>query len=138
MNWKKMKSVNKIMVCAFLMVLSAASCNTDELQELNINPQALNTIDVNYMFSAAQLGAASGGSVGNNDSRYIDWRVNIGVAAHVIQQIGSDGSIRSGDFYQENAEADNAAWDFIYQDNLKNLSEVFRQTGPGGYAEGKN
>lgn len=120
------------------MLSSAVSCDTEELHDLNINPQAVNEVDLNFIFTAAQLGAASGGSVGNSDNRYIDWRVNIGVAAHVIQQLGSDGSIRSGDFYTENSEADNAPWEFIYEDNLKNLAEILRQTDEGGFAEGKN
>ena len=37
----------------------------------------------------------------------------------------------------ENAETNAAPCDFIYRD-LRNLGEVIRQTGPGGYAEGKS
>jgi hypothetical protein len=110
-------------------------CDTEELHNLNINPQAVNEIDLNFMFTAAQLGSASGGSAGDN--RYIDWRTNIGMTAYLIQHLANaGGGIAPGDKYTENFESNNAPFEFFYGDALKNLSEVLRQTGPGGYDEG--
>src|SRR4051794_20495692 len=74
-----MKFLQKILSCISITSLLCSGCNKDELKDLNINPQALNTIDVNFLFSSAQLGAASGGSRG--DDRYIDWRTNIGITS---------------------------------------------------------
>ena len=103
------------------------SCNTEELNDLNINPQAVNEIDLNFMFTAAQLGSASGGSAGDN--RYLDWRTNIGMTAYLIQHLANaGGGIAPGDKYTENFESNNAPFEFFYGDALKNISEVIKQT----------
>jgi hypothetical protein len=114
-----------------------AGCDTDELHEMNVNPQALITVPLQYLFTAAELGSASGGSAGDN--RYIDWRTNIGFAGYAIQQLSTaGGGISPGDKYFENAESYAAPWEFIYGDQLKNLAEIIKQTGPGGFDEGRN
>lgn len=124
----------------FSIAIGAAlfsGCNKKEFQDLNINPQALNTIDLNFLFTSAQLGAASGGSAGDN--RYIDWRTNIGMASTAMQQLASTGGISNvGDKYQDNSETSSAPFEFIYGDQLKDIGEILRQSGPGGFAEGKN
>ena len=113
-----------------------AACDTDELHNRNINPQALNTVPMEYLFTTAQLGSASGGSAGDN--RYIDWRTNIGFAGYAIQQLATaTGGISPGDKYTDNVESYNAPWEFIYGDQLKNLAEILRQTGPEGFDQGK-
>jgi len=119
------------------MAVPFAGCDTDVLHELNINPQALNEVNMNFLFSAAQLGAASGGSEGDN--RYIDWRTNIGYCAYWMQHLANAGTggLGAGDKYFENVESDNAPWEFIYGGQLKNLNEVLKQTGEGGFEEGK-
>lgn len=131
-----MKILNKFFYGALVLVIPVTSCDTENLQELNINPQAVNQIDLNYLFSAAELGSASNGSSGDN--RYIDWRTNIGWASMVVQQLAvASGGISPGDKYTHNAETVAAPFDFIYNDQLKNIAEVLRQTGPGGFAEGR-
>jgi hypothetical protein len=132
-----MKYISKIMLFTTAMVAPLAGCDTEELQELNINPQALNEVNMNFLFSAAQLGAASGGSEGDN--RYIDWRTNIGYCAYWMQHLANAGTggLGAGDKYFENVESDNAPWEFIYGGQLKNLNEVLKQTGTGGFEEGK-
>lgn len=132
-----MKYLRKILSSVTVTTLLVVTgCNTNELKEININPQAANTIDVNFLFSSAQLGAASGGSQGDN--RYIDWRTNIGLASTAIQQLASTAGIsNTGDKYQDNTETYTAPWDFIYRD-IRNLGEILKQTGTGGYAEGKS
>lgn len=130
-----MKYIYKVIIMALVMGIPLSGCDTEELHELNIDPQAVNEIDLNFMFTAAQLGTASGGSAGDN--RFIDWRTNIGFAAHVIQHLANaGGGIAPGDKYTENFESNNAPFEFFYGDALRNLSEVLRQTGPGGYDEG--
>ena len=111
-------------------------CDTEELHELNINPQAVSEIDLHYLFSAAQLSMASNGASGDN--RYTDWRTNIGLASTAIQHLATTGFISSaGMYYRHNEETAAAPFEFIYNDQLKNIAEIIRQTDPGGYAEGE-
>jgi len=132
-----MKYLRKLILCSAIGGTLLTGCNKQELHDLNINPQALNTIDLNFLFTSAQLGAASGGSAGDN--RYIDWRTNIGMASTAIQQLASIGSISNvGDKYLHNFETAAAPFEFIYGDQLKDIGEILKQSGPGGFAEGKN
>src|SRR5215212_10008482 len=99
-----MKYFKKIILYTLLVAMFIVSCDTEELHELNINPQTVDQINVNFLFTAAELGAASGGSAGDN--RYIDWRTNIGMAAYAVQQLACGscpGGISPGDKYQHNA-----------------------------------
>jgi len=133
-----MKRLFKITLLSLVVVIPIASCDTDELHKRNVNPQALNTVPTEFLFTAAQLSTASGGSGGDN--RYIDWRTNIGFCAYAIQQLANstNAGISPGDKYFDNVESYNAPWEFIYGDQLKNLTEVLKQTGEGGFDEGKN
>jgi hypothetical protein len=133
-----MKYFKNILVGGAMLGMLVAACDTDELHDLNINPNAVDKINLNFLFTSAELGAASGGSAGDN--RYIDWRTNIGMAAYATQQLACGscpGGISPGDKYTHNAETAAAPWDFGYGDQLKNLAEILKQTGPGGYEEGK-
>ncbi|HUQ67436.1 MAG TPA: SusD/RagB family nutrient-binding outer membrane lipoprotein [Flavitalea sp.] len=130
-----MKYLKKVILACAIGVGVGAGCNTDELHNLNINPQALNTIDLNFLFTSAQLGAASGGSRGDN--RYIDWRTNIRMCGYAIQHLAASGG-EPGDKYIDDAETSSAPFEFIYSDQLKNIGEILKQSGPGGFAEGKN
>lgn len=133
-----MKHINKIFLIALATMVPMAACDTDELHERNINPQALTTVSMEFLFTGAQLGSASGGSAGDN--RYIDWRTNIGFCGYAIQQLataGTQGGIYPGERYTDNVESYNAPWEFIYGDQLKNLAEVLRQTEEDGFDAGK-
>lgn len=130
-----MNYLKKVILIAAVGVGVGTGCNTDELKDLNINPQALNTIDMNFLFTSAELGAASGGSRGDN--RYIDWRTNIRMCAYAMQHLAATGA-EPGDKYTDDAETTSAPFEFIYADQLKNIGEILRQTSPGGFAEGKN
>lgn len=132
-----MKMLNKIIFCALAIASPMAGCDTEELHDLNIDPQALSTVNMNYLFTAAQLGAASGGSEGDN--RYIDWRTNIGYCSYWMQHLANAGAggLASGDKYYENVESDNAPWESLYGGQLKNLTEVLKQTGDGGFEAGR-
>lgn len=84
-----MKYIPKLILSALVLVTPLAGCNTKELQDLNINPQAVDQIDLNFLFTAAELGSGSNGSSGDN--RFIDWRTNIGMAAYAIQHLANAG-----------------------------------------------
>jgi len=134
-----MKHIFKLILSALLVIILVAGCDTDALHELNINPNAVNKIDMNYFFTAAELGLASGGSAGDN--RYIDWRTNIGMFAHCTQQLStaSTGLLCVGDKYIDNdPEVSNAPFQFWLPDVGKNTAEILKQTGKGGFSEGKN
>lgn len=130
-----MKYLRKIILSTAIGATLLTGCNRDELTDLNINPQSQNTIDLNFLFSSAQLGAASGGSRGDN--RYIDWRTNIRMCAYAIQHLATTGG-DPGDKYTDDAETSSAPFEFIYADQLKNLTEILKQSDVGGFAEGKN
>lgn len=130
-----MNKITKTILSVVITAVMVAGCDTQELQDLNLNPQAVTKINLNFMFSAAQLGAASGGSAGDN--RYIDWRTNIGMCSMAIQQLANaGGGIAPGDKYTENFESSNAPFEFLYGDQLKNLAEVLKQTGDKGFDAG--
>jgi hypothetical protein len=132
-----MKVLNKLILLTLGLMVPMAACDTDELHERNINPQALNEVPMEFLFTAAQLGSAAGGSAGDN--RYIDWRTNIGFCGYAIQQLSTaTGGISPGDKYFDNVESYNAPWEFIYGDQLKNLSEVLHQTRPEGFDASKD
>lgn len=105
-----------------------AGCDTGALHELNVNPQALNQINMNFLFTAAELSAASGGY------SQIEQATNNGYCAYWIQHLALGGA---GDKYFVNIAGDELPWDVLYGDPLKNLAEVLRQTGPGGFEEGR-
>ncbi|HEY9488608.1 MAG TPA: SusD/RagB family nutrient-binding outer membrane lipoprotein, partial [Chryseosolibacter sp.] len=131
-----MKIVYKSILSALLGLCIVSGCDTDDLHDLNVNPQAVSQIDLHYLFSAAQLGIASNGTSGDN--RYTDWRTNIGLASTAIQQLATTADISTaGMYYRHNEETSTAVFEFTYNDQLKNIAEILRQTGPGGYAEGE-
>ncbi len=132
-----MKYLIKIIFCTVLGTSLITACNKKSLSDLNKNPQALSTINLNFIFTTAQLGAASGGSAGDN--RYIDWRTNIGMCAYAIQQLANaGGGIAPGDKYTDNVETSNAPFEFLYGDQLKNIGIILKETGTGGFADGQN
>ena len=117
-------------------ILIFSSCDTNELHDLNVSPQRLNEINMNFLFSNAELSLSDGGPESN---RYLNWRTNVGYTAYWMQHLASLGTglNTAGDKYFVNVEADDAPWDYGYSGQLKNLTEVLKQTGPGGFEEGK-
>src|SRR5215203_4556272 len=131
-----MKYLIKIICTVLLGTSLIIACNKSDLTDLNINPQALPEINLNFIFSSVELGAAASGSSGDN--RYIDWRTNIGFASMAIQQVANaGGGIAPGDKYTDNVESSNAPFEHIYGDQLKNIGVILKQTGTGGFGEGQ-
>src|SRR4026207_2223492 len=121
-----MKYLKKLIFCIAIGAAFLTSCNKAGLTDLNINPQALNTVNLNFMFTSAQLGAASGGSEGDN--WYTDWRTNINVCSYAIQHLSTLGE-ELGDKYKETGttfESNNAPFEFAYGGQLKNVSAVLK------------
>jgi hypothetical protein len=132
-----MKHILKFIPGGLLAIILATGCDTNALHDLNINPNAVNQMDMNYFLTAAELGIASGGSRGDN--RYIDWRTNIGMCAHATQQLATatTGLLATGDKYIDNdPEVNNAPFQFWLQDVGRTTAEIIRQAGDGGYQAG--
>jgi hypothetical protein len=131
-----MKYLNKLFLLIAGIMLPVVACDTDELTDLNVNPQAVTQISMNYLFTSAELGIAAGGSAGDN--RYLDWRTNLGFCGGLVQQLTTFGDISgNGNYWNHNEETVQCIFEFGYNDVLKNLAEVLKQTGPGGYEEGR-
>ncbi len=128
-----MKHILKLTLGTLLIFVMAAGCDTDELHEMNINPNAVNQIDMNYFFTAAELGMASNGSSGDN--RYTDWRTNINFAASAIQHMS--GSSTGDKYFDNDVEPFNAPFQFYYRDALRRTAEILKQTSEGGFMEGR-
>jgi hypothetical protein len=133
----KMKKINKVILGALGLLLITMGCDTESLHKLNIDPQAVNEIDMNYLFTECELGIASAGSSGDN--RYIDWRTNVLWCSGVIQQLATTtgGQYGCGDKYFDNQEVYHAPWRFWYSDVLKNATDILKQTGEGGFEAGQ-
>jgi hypothetical protein len=133
-----MKHIFRLIPGALLVIMLVAACDTTELHDMNVNPNAVNQIDVNYFLTAAELSASNNGL---RDDRYTNWRTNIGFCAHVIQQLATtDISMigGAGDKYMENdVEPSNAPWDHMFAGDGRCTAEIIKQTGTGGYSEGK-
>ncbi|MEO5581626.1 MAG: SusD/RagB family nutrient-binding outer membrane lipoprotein, partial [Saprospiraceae bacterium] len=125
----------KSLLFSIITMVSFSQCDTDNLHNLNINPQSVNQIDLNFLFTPALLSIASNGTNGNN--RGTESSTNIGLCAYAMQHL-ADASESSpfGDKYIEKNEDVNIAPFAIYLDQLKNLTEILKQTGAGGYDEG--
>ena len=120
-----MKKLNKKFIVTTLgLLLILMGCDTTSLHKMNINPQAVNQIDMNYLFSMELLGISNSGSAGDN--RYLEWRTDVLWCSGVIQQLAfsTTGQYAAGDKYFDNQEVYHAPWRFWYTDVLKNAHEV--------------
>ena len=82
-----MKRINKSILLAMAVVIPMSTCDTDEFRDLNIDPNALSEINMNYLFTAAEL------SAGGN--KYYQW-TNIEYCAYWMQHLAW---FRPGDKY---------------------------------------
>ena len=95
-----MKNSFQIYLFTLVLMLIIIGCDTEELHDLNKNPEAVTEIDLNFLFSTAELSVASNGGSANN--RFTDWTININFCAQAIQQItlmGTNVQSSSGNFY---------------------------------------
>ncbi len=122
-----MKYLNKFLILGVLFMIPLASCDTDELVELNIDPTAANELDWRFILTTGQVWTA--------ENRYVNGRVHLNLAAGLIQQMATmqvGGERGAGDKYFYHLDSFNAYMDRVYETALKPLAEVIRQTGPEG------
>lgn len=118
------------------LLIFFTGCDTEELHDLNIPLNAVN-MDVNYFFTAAELGTASNGS--SESSMYADLRTNIILCGHCIQQLATlnTESPGTGDKYLNYIEPSIAPFELYFTDVGNRTREILRKTGPGGESEGR-
>ena len=128
-----MKYINKIILSILAVVAPLAACDTEELTDLNKNPQALNEVNLNFIFTAVELSSATNGFSGDN--WYLNGRTNLGYTAYFMQQLATTGVglNNAGDKYYDNTEAWEAPWDFWYGDMVKQMRIIFKQSADGGF-----
>ncbi len=125
----KLKVWHKIRLI-IISVTFITGCNDQAFQDLDLNPQAVNQIDLNFIFTPIPLQLSSGSRNGglNNVS-------NLRYCSMVIQHLASSNINMQGDKYLHDTRTVDALFNFSYE-TLRNISEILRQTGPGGYDEG--
>ena len=131
-----MKNIKQLIITLTIISVLVTSCSKSSLEKLNIDPQAQGDINLNFLFSAVQLGLTSGGTLGEN--RDLDWRVNIGFGAYAIQQLAFlNEGIAPGDKYFEYTEGDGRPFSYFYTDGLRKMSDILYQVD-SGFAVGQN
>lgn len=118
-----------------MIAIITAGCDTVALHDMNIDPNAVNQIDMNYFLTAAELGIASNGTAGDN--RYTDDRTNVNFACLAIQHFAETGETIGEKYFDNDVEPAEAPFQFYYRDALMRTSEILRQTGEGGYMTGR-
>jgi len=118
-----MKIYNKIILALILGFIPFSACDTDELTDMNVNPNASSEIDWRFNMALAQLESC--------ENRYVNWRANIIYSANLIQHLGGTGY--SAGYTQTDFPSHSAAYfDTYYERSLKEAGEVLRNTGPDG------
>lgn len=132
-----MKSIKQYITALTIIAVLVVGCSKSALEKLNINPQAQGDINLNFLFSAVQLGLTSGGTL-DGDNRDLDWRVNIGYGAYAIQHLAYlDDGIAPGDKYEELAAGEDRPFRYFYTDGLRKMSDILYQVD-SGFAVGQN
>jgi len=116
-----MKTISYKMFSLMLAgLLFVSSCDTDELLELNENPNAAGEIDPAYMLSNAQLQIAG--------DRYETWRGMLIYSSTMIQHMAALATYWSGDKYLYNSQYSGALYERAYGSYVKLLASVLEQT----------
>lgn len=131
-----MKNIFYQCIIYVVVIMILGGCSTKELQDLNNNPQAQPTINLNFLFSDAQLCTASGGI--EDHARQFNWVTNIGLCAYAIQHLAflNQGEA-PGDKYTESFDASFVPFQYMYTGTLKNLNEILYQID-SGFAKGQD
>lgn len=100
-------------------LLFATSCSEQDLLDLNINQNAVENIDMQYLFSLGTL------RIGGE---YENTRANMLYAATMIQHTASTAGYFSGDKYFYSAQYSGAYMERHFTDVIRLFSEVIRKT----------
>jgi hypothetical protein len=114
-----MRIINKITGLMLGALVLATSCNEQDLTDLNVNENAVDNIDMRYLFSLATL------RIGGE---YENTRANMLYAATMIQHTASTASYFSGDKYFYNAQYSGAYMERHFTDVIRLFSHVITKT----------
>lgn len=103
-----------------MIVLGACTKN---FEELNTNPNAATSIDVNFLFSHSQIKTSTSGDFG-----YENWRANLIYSECMIQHIAATAGYWAGDKYFYDPGYSASLFDKAYTNELKDLIAVLAQT----------
>jgi hypothetical protein len=118
---RKMKSY-RLLTLIITAGLIFGSCNTDTLQELNIDPLAANDIDPGYVLAYTQLQTSG--------ERYENWRAQLIYQSTMMQVFATLPGYWSGDKYLRNSGYSSALWDRAYGGYIKDLVNLIEITDP--------
>ena len=105
-----MKILNKIILALIIVIAPISACDTDELVELNVNPNASSVIDWRFNMALAQLESC--------ENRYVNWRANIIYSGMLVQHLGGAGY--SAGYTQTDFPSHSASYfDYVYENSLK-------------------
>ena len=114
-----MRIANKTKGLMLAALLMATSCSEQDLLDLNVNRNAVESIDMQYLFSLGTL------RIGGE---YENTRANMLYAATMIQHTASTASYFSGDKYFYSAQYSGAYMERHFTDVVRLFSEVIRKT----------
>ncbi|HMP30492.1 MAG TPA: SusD/RagB family nutrient-binding outer membrane lipoprotein, partial [Saprospiraceae bacterium] len=114
-----MKNIFYKISLAFISVIFIASCNQDDLIDLNNNPNAVTSMDPSFLLTTAIL------RIGGE---YENTRAPMLYASTMIQQTASTAGYFSGDKYFYNAQYSGAYMEAHYPGLIRLLSNVIDQT----------
>jgi hypothetical protein len=114
-----MKSLYKISGMLLALTMTFTSCNEQELLDLNVDPNAVTDMDMQYLFSLGTL------RIGGE---YENTRANMLYAATMIQHTASTAGYFSGDKYFYNAQYSGAYMERHYTDVIRLFSHVIEKT----------
>ncbi|MDX5340235.1 MAG: SusD/RagB family nutrient-binding outer membrane lipoprotein [Cyclobacteriaceae bacterium] len=114
-----MRISHKLTGLMLASMLFATSCSEQDLLDLNINENAVENIDMQYLFSLGTL------RIGGE---YENTRANMLYAATMIQHTASTASYFSGDKYFYSAQYSGAYMERHFTDVIRLFSEVIRKT----------
>jgi hypothetical protein len=114
-----MKKIHKITGLLLALTLSVTSCNQEDLFDLNVDPNAVTDMDMQYLFSLSMLRIAG---------EYENTRANMLYSATMIQHTSSLAGYFSGDKYFYNAQYSGAYMERHYTDVIRAFSHVIEKT----------
>ncbi|EKB48544.1 SusD/RagB family nutrient-binding outer membrane lipoprotein [Cecembia lonarensis] len=114
-----MNAIRKITGLLLAVTLTFSSCDEQALFDMNIDPNAVTDMDMQYLFSLATLRIAG---------EYENTRANMLYAATMIQHTSSLAGYFSGDKYFYNAQYSGAYMERHYTDVIRLYSHVINKT----------
>jgi hypothetical protein len=123
-----MKLFKKFLIIIAIGLVPILACDTDELVELNKNPNAVTEeMDWRYFLTYSQLQTM--------ENRYVNWRTGLIFSSLLIQHYGGlSGTYSAGSTYIRGIlDHQTSYWDYYYPHALKCGAEGMRQTTTDGY-----